>query len=201
MIKNLLNADEEMPSKTKAVVEENTVNPPEELQIPEPLTDEETKNLDARQIFEIPEDAKFFAKMPEVKDEILEIGELSAPSLKAINETENDEFAKLEFPEAETANLPSVEQINDEKINNEAAVTIFQSEFKPESTAETIRQSGLAYSAAIIFFASVVFMLIIGWFADLLLGSSPWGIVGGIILGGVIGFVQFFRITSQIFKK
>ena len=70
----------------------------------------------------------------------------------------------------------------------------------PESMAETVRRSGLAYSAGIAFFASVVFMLVIGWGADLLLGSSPWGIVGGIVLGSVIGFVQFFRITSRIFK-
>ena len=71
---------------------------------------------------------------------------------------------------------------------------------RPETIAETVRQSGLAYSAGIAFFASVVFMLVIGWGADLLLGSSPWGIVGGIVLGSVIGFVQFFRITSRIFK-
>lgn len=71
---------------------------------------------------------------------------------------------------------------------------------QPESMAETVRRSGLAYSAGIAFFASVVFMLVIGWGADLLLGSAPWGIVGGIVLGSVIGFVQFFRITSRIFK-
>lgn len=70
---------------------------------------------------------------------------------------------------------------------------------KPESMAENVRRSGLAYSAGIAFFASVVFMMIIGWGADLLFGSSPWGIVGGIVLGSVIGFVQFFRITSRIF--
>ena len=69
-----------------------------------------------------------------------------------------------------------------------------------QSAAETVRQSGLAYSAGIAFFASVVFMLVIGWGADLLLGSSPWGIVGGIVIGSIIGFVQFFRITSRIFK-
>ncbi len=71
----------------------------------------------------------------------------------------------------------------------------------PESTAESIRRSGLAYSAAVAFFASVVFMLVIGWGADLLFGSSPWGIVIGIVLGSIIGFVQFFRINSQIFGK
>lgn len=72
---------------------------------------------------------------------------------------------------------------------------------EPPSTAESVRQSGLAYSAGIAFFAAVVFMLILGWGADVLFGSSPWGIVLGIVLGSVIGFIQFFRITSQIFKK
>lgn len=75
------------------------------------------------------------------------------------------------------------------------------SESKPQSMAETVRQSGLAYSAGIVLFASVAFMLVIGWGADLLFGSSPWGIVVGIVVGALIGFVQFFRITSQIFKK
>ena len=75
------------------------------------------------------------------------------------------------------------------------------SESKPQSIAETVRQSGLAYSAGIVLFASVAFMLVIGWGADVLFGSSPWGIVLGIGIGALIGFVQFFRITSQIFKK
>ncbi|MGQ0543031.1 MAG: AtpZ/AtpI family protein [Blastocatellia bacterium] len=69
-----------------------------------------------------------------------------------------------------------------------------------ESLAETARKSGLAMTMGIVFFGSVVFMLILGWFADLLFGSSPWGIVGGIVLGSIIGFVQFFRISSQIFN-
>lgn len=73
--------------------------------------------------------------------------------------------------------------------------------YTPQSTEENVRTSGLAWSAGAVFFGSVAFMLLLGWLADLLLGSSPWGIVGGIILGAVIGFLQFFRITSQIFKK
>jgi F0F1-type ATP synthase assembly protein I len=72
---------------------------------------------------------------------------------------------------------------------------------EPETMAETVRRTGLAWSAGIAFFAAVVFMIILGWGADVLLGTSPWGIVGGIVLGSVIGFIQFFRITSQIFKK
>lgn len=79
-----------------------------------------------------------------------------------------------------------------------AKIHISQKPFTPESSGETARKSGLAFSAAISLFASVVFMLILGWFVDLYVGSSPWGIVGGITLGAIIGFVQFFRTTRQI---
>lgn len=78
---------------------------------------------------------------------------------------------------------------------------MFQTEFKPESSAETIRKSGLAYAAGITLFASIVFTMGIGWFVDLMFGTTPWGIVGGIVLGSIIGFIQFFRITSQIIKN
>jgi hypothetical protein len=85
---------------------------------------------------------------------------------------------------------------------NEPKPEVFvQEPYEPQSKADAIRGAGLAWSAGIIFFGSIVFMLILGWGADLLLGSSPWGIVGGIVLGSLIGFIQFFRISSQIFKK
>jgi len=71
----------------------------------------------------------------------------------------------------------------------------------PDSIAETARRSGLAWSMGIAFFSAVVFMLLIGWGADLLFGSSPWGKVAGIVLGSIIGFIQLFRISSQIFRK
>ena|SRR5687768_1147993 len=85
------------------------------------------------------------------------------------------------------------ETIDEQKEQEEFVI----SRAEPESMAETVRQSGLAWSAGIAFFAAVVFMLVLGWGADVLLGSSPWGIVGGIVIGSIIGFVQFFRITSQ----
>ncbi len=72
--------------------------------------------------------------------------------------------------------------------------------FEPPSLDESVRRSGLAWSAGIVFFGSTAFMLGLGWLADLILGSKPWGLVGGIVLGAIIGFIQFFRITSQIYK-
>ena len=87
-------------------------------------------------------------------------------------------------------------------------ISLFDTEGPPtvqslqeDSAGETARRSGLAYSAGIVFVAAVTFMLILGWGADLLLGTKPIGIVVGIVLGSIIGFIQFFRITSQIFKK
>jgi F0F1-type ATP synthase assembly protein I len=72
-------------------------------------------------------------------------------------------------------------------------------DYTPDSDEEMARRGALAWSAGIVFFSSIVFMLFLGWLADLLLGSSPWGIVGGIVLGSIIGFMQFFRISSRIF--
>ncbi len=71
--------------------------------------------------------------------------------------------------------------------------------FEPETTAETVRRSGLAYSIGIVFVVSVAFMLLLGWIADWMFGTKPWGLVGGIVLGSIIGFVQVIRISSRIF--
>ncbi len=112
------------------------------------------------------------------------------------NETTNPE------PRAETINESAIYEspVEPETPRFENSGVVFQTLAEPESFAETARRSGLAYAAAITLFGAIVFMLIIGWFADLLFGSSPWGIVGGIILGATIGFFQFFRLTAQIFK-
>jgi ATP synthase protein I len=73
-------------------------------------------------------------------------------------------------------------------------------EVEPESNAETVRKSGLAYAAAFTLFSTVAVLLGAGYLLDRWLGSSPWGIVGGIVLGSIVGLYQFVRITSQINK-
>lgn len=87
------------------------------------------------------------------------------------------------------------------KPASEMSVPFENAAFTPESQSETARKSGLAYAAGITLFASVVFMMLIGWGADVLLGTAPWGIVGGIVLGALVGFVQFFRLTGRIIKN
>lgn len=81
---------------------------------------------------------------------------------------------------------------NNRELENETDEPISENE------GETIRKSGLAYGAAITLFAAVLIFLGIGYAVDLWLKSAPWGLVGGVVLGAVIGFYQFVRIANQI---
>lgn len=63
---------------------------------------------------------------------------------------------------------------------------------------ETNRKSGLAYAAAINLFASVISLAGLGWLFDRWLETAPWLLVTGIVLGAVVGFYQFVRITSKL---
>ena len=67
-----------------------------------------------------------------------------------------------------------------------------------EDKQETNRKSGMAYAAAFSLFASVVSGLIAGWVLDRWLGTGPWLLVAGIVLGSAAGFYEFIRITSKI---
>ena len=59
-------------------------------------------------------------------------------------------------------------------------------------------KSGLAYAAAFTLFASVMAGLIVGWLLDRWLGTKPWLLVAGIVLGAAVGFYEFIRSTSKI---
>lgn len=63
---------------------------------------------------------------------------------------------------------------------------------------ETNRKSGVAYAAAFSLFLSVASLCGVGWALDRWLGTNPWLMVAGIVLGSVVGFYQFIRLTSKL---
>jgi len=67
-----------------------------------------------------------------------------------------------------------------------------------EDKEEINRKTGLAYAAAFSLFASVVGGLIVGWLLDRWLGTSPWLLVTGIVLGAAAGFYELIRAASKI---
>jgi F0F1-type ATP synthase assembly protein I len=178
MIKSLLDADENPPPETAVIIEETVLKPTGETSVaPIAATADAAENDD---ILEIPSNYQNAS----------EIFDATAPILASNSSTHVAETTTESEPKPENSS------------RSESGLFGTQTEsFQPETTADTIRNSGLAYAAAVILLASVIFMLILGWFADLLFGTSPWGIVVGIVLGSIIGFVQFFRTTSQILKK
>lgn len=139
-----------------------------------------------------------------VPDAILDIDPLANPlpdEVIVADKSEDKPLGTVAELSDEPLNVPSIgyDDIDQKEANKEEPIVNLK-EYTPEPAAESIRKSGLAYSAAIALFGSVFFMLILGWFADLLLGIQPWGTVFGIAVGALIGFWQLFRITSQIFK-
>ena len=68
----------------------------------------------------------------------------------------------------------------------------------PDDKHDTNIKSGIAYGAAISLFAAVVGGLIVGWLLDRWLGTSPWLLVVGLILGAAGGFYEFIRTTSRL---
>ena len=59
-------------------------------------------------------------------------------------------------------------------------------------------KSGLAYAAAFSLFAAVAAGLLIGWLLDRWLGTKPWLLVVGIVLGAAAGFYEFIRASSKL---
>ncbi|HYY58457.1 MAG TPA: AtpZ/AtpI family protein [Pyrinomonadaceae bacterium] len=60
------------------------------------------------------------------------------------------------------------------------------------------QRSGIAYAAAITLFLTVATLLGLGLLLDRWLGTTPWLLVAGIVLGSVVGLYQFVRMTSRI---
>lgn len=60
------------------------------------------------------------------------------------------------------------------------------------------RKTGLAYAAGINLFASVIALAGLGWLLDRWLATAPWLLVAGVVVGAVVGFYQFIRITAKL---
>lgn len=91
---------------------------------------------------------------------------------------------------------------NDYKDDLEnAEEEFFQPPAEKETVGETARKTGLAFSAGLTLFGSVVALSVVGFLADMFFDSSPKGLIIGFVLGAIVGFFQFFRLTSQILKK
>ncbi len=134
--------------------------------------------------------------------EKIQIEQQKIQKVEPIEDLQTEENTVVRPKQEETALWNDGWDKENKAINteDESLIQIKPKDFVPESKAEGVRKMGMAWSAAIAFFGSVVFMLVLGWGADLLLGSEPWGIVVGIIFGATIGFIQLIRTTSQIFK-
>jgi ATP synthase protein I len=65
------------------------------------------------------------------------------------------------------------------------------------SEQDQSRKSGYAYAAGITLFASVVTFCGIGWLIDKWLGTGPWFLIGGIVLGSAAGLFEFIRLSSK----
>jgi ATP synthase protein I len=67
-----------------------------------------------------------------------------------------------------------------------------------EDKEELNRKSGIAYAAAFSLFAAVVSGLLLGWLLDRWLGTWPWLLVVGVVLGAAAGFYELIRTTSKL---
>ena len=63
---------------------------------------------------------------------------------------------------------------------------------------EVNRKSGVAYAAALTLFFSVAALTGVGWLLDRWMGTKPWLMATGLVLGAVAGFYEFIRLTSKL---
>jgi ATP synthase protein I len=62
----------------------------------------------------------------------------------------------------------------------------------------TSRKMGIAYAAGLTLFVSVISLSGLGWLLDRWLKTAPWLLVAGLVLGAIVGFYQFVKLTSKL---
>ena len=68
-----------------------------------------------------------------------------------------------------------------------------------DSDQEENRKTGLAYAAGITLFASVAAFCGIGYLLDRWLGTEPWLLIAGIVVGSAAGLFEFVRLSSKTY--
>lgn len=61
------------------------------------------------------------------------------------------------------------------------------------------RKAGFAYAAGITLVASVVSFCGLGYLLDRWLGTDPWLLIAGIVLGSAAGLFEFVRLSSKTY--
>ena len=77
-------------------------------------------------------------------------------------------------------------------------VSILTTVSQDDEKEETNRKTGLAYASAFSLFAAVVAGLFVGWLLDRWLGTQPWLLVVGLVLGAAAGFYELIRTSSKL---
>ena len=69
----------------------------------------------------------------------------------------------------------------------------------PNSDQEENRKTGFAYAAGITLFASVAAFCGLGYLLDRWLGTEPWLLIAGIVIGSAAGLFEFVRLSSKTY--
>lgn len=64
---------------------------------------------------------------------------------------------------------------------------------------EENRKTGFAYAAGLTLFASVAAFCGLGYLLDRWLGTQPWLLIAGIVVGSAVGLFEFVRLSSKTY--
>lgn len=85
----------------------------------------------------------------------------------------------------------------DAEFEREKEDGFYQPSKNTEEASVTREKGNMAIGAIYALIGSIVIFIIAGYFLDRVLNTSPWLIVIGIILGTILGFYQFIRISGK----
>lgn len=73
----------------------------------------------------------------------------------------------------------------------------YQAAKDSKAANETNRKGTLAIGAVYALIGSIVGFIIIGYLLDRVFSTTPWLVVSGVLLGTIIGFYQFIRLSGK----